>query len=169
MSTALTDPVKYATLEHSAALSLNPRQISFVDNYLEVKTGWKAAELAGYSGDRPTLCAIASENLRKPRIYAYYLERLKERQIGPDEILAEVGEIAKHTITPDSPIRPDHKLRALELAGKHHRLFADRVETELELSPAATERLAESLCQGLIEPARKQRETQLKALPEETD
>lgn len=160
MSTALTAPETVTPAPfRSAALDLNLRQKSFVDNYIEVKIGWKAAELAGYSGDRFQLAVVASENLTKPNIRAYYEERLAEMAISPSEVLAEVGAVARFDVinNPDGPIRAQDKLKALELAGKGHRLFTDRTETELSLSDADLDRFAQSLVSALVEASQKAR------------
>lgn len=162
MSTALqAEPVNYARLETSAALNLNPRQIAFVHHYLEVRVAWKAAELAGYAGEMNGLSATASNLLRNPRVQAYYLEKLKEMQVSSDEVLAELGEVARFPIAEMGEkcvVRPDHKLKALELAGKFHRLFVDKVETEL----AATDidHLAESIINGLFAAAQQRAQAQ---------
>jgi hypothetical protein len=45
-------------------------------------------------------------------------------------VLAELGEIARWNLSDEkSPVRAADKLKALELAGKYHKLFTDRVET----------------------------------------
>ena len=158
MSTALTEPTNYATLENSAALNLNPRQISFVHRYIEVKVGWKAAKLAGYSGNRDTLSAIASENLKKPSILLYYNELLREMHISSDEVLAELGQIARAQVSKKSVVKPVDKLKALELAGKHHKLFVDKIEAETNLSENDFQRILGGLCSILDEARRRQEE-----------
>lgn len=132
MSVARAEIVNYGALEQSAALNLNPRQISFVDHYLDCKVMWKAAELAGYSGNKNTLHAVAWENLQKPAIKAYYEERLRAIQVSADEVLAELGEIARFRVAEmgeKCAVRPTDKLKALELAGKAHGLFIERSES----------------------------------------
>jgi hypothetical protein len=156
----------------SAALDLNLRQKSFVDYYIEVKVGWKAAQLAGYSGDQNALCAIASENLRKPNIAAYYQERLAELAVSSNEVLAELGEIARApwkefvTIKTDpktgavlyAQLRLQDKLKALELAGKGHGLFTERVESSVSAPAIATE-----VVSLLVQLAERNRAAQLNA------
>lgn len=159
MSTILANSANYAPLENSAAIHLNPRQISFIDNYIDLKVGWKAAEAAGYSGNRDTLSAIASENLRKPSIAAYYAERLRERHISSDEVLSELGELAKFNVADmgkDCVVRPVDKLKALELAGKYHKLW-DRNESDSQLSDSDIARLGESIVGVMMEAARRKR------------
>jgi len=146
MSTAVTpELVNPAPLPfRSLGLDLTIRQKSFVDNLIQVKVGWKAAELAGYSGDNATLRAMASETLAKPNVRAYYEERLAELQISSTEVLAEIGEIARHDIVadPKGPIRAVDKLKALELAGKYHKLFDQPAESQVNSGAIATEVVA---------------------------
>jgi hypothetical protein len=142
VSTALTElnnPLQStATVpSRSAALDLNIRQKSFVDNLMQLKVGWKAAEAAGYSGDNATLRSTASDLLTNPNVRAYYEERLAEMAVSSTEVLAELGEIARWNLSDEkSPVRAADKLKALELAGKYHRLFVDRVETEAHSDPS---------------------------------
>lgn len=164
MSTEIaTLPSTTAAPFRSAALNLNLRQKSFVDHYLEVKVGWKAAQLAGYDGERNTLMSIATENLRKPAIKAYYEEKLSELAISSSEVLAELGDMARFDVKnagKDAPIRAVDKLKALELAGKYHKLFTERVESESVLAPADIARLGESLLTAMMDAAQRMREAQ---------
>ena len=159
-----------------AASFLNFRQKSFVDNLLVCKIKWRAAELAGYNGDRNTLAQTANDLLKLPKIQAYYNECLESLSINPTEILAEIGEIARApwkefvdivyddegNVIP-AQVKLNEKLKALELAGKHHRMFADRVETESSID---IDRLAESLMNACLEAARRRAEAS--ALPAST-
>ena len=137
-----------------------PRQISFVDNYLELKVGWKAAEAAGYSGNRFQLSSIASENLSKPNILAYYAERLRLLQVSSDEVLAEIGAVARIPLDAEiqakTGVRVNDKLKALELAGKVHRLFAEK-DTEISLSDGDVDRLSDSIIRSMMEAASRRR------------
>jgi hypothetical protein len=117
---------------------LTHRQAAFVRHYLdpEVKrNGTEAARLAGYAGDDPTLCQTAYENLRKREIQAHIQHALKLRQISPDEVIAELSDIAllpanalQSPFNPHSPYNASHKLKALETAGKYHQLW-DKAES----------------------------------------
>lgn len=160
MSTALTESNPTQSVPfRSAALDLNLRQKSFIDNYITCKVLWKAAELAGYSGDNATLRAIASENLTKPNVKAYYEERLAELAVSSSEVLAEVGILARYDVieNPSGPIRAQDKLKALELAGKYHKLFTEKADTELSLSDVDLDRFASSLVSALMEASQKAR------------
>ena len=161
MSTAITpDVVNHPQASiRSAALDLNIRQKSFVDYYIEVKVGWKAAQLAGYSGDRMALSAIASENLKKPNIAAYYEERLAELQISSTEVLAEIAALARYDIVenPRGAVRAVDKLKALELAGKYHKLFDQPAEV------ASAPAIATEVVSLLVQLAERNRAAQMSA------
>lgn len=121
--------------------NLTHKQKSFADNYIEHRNGQLAAKLAGYDGDDNTLRAIASENLTKPNILAYIKARLEERHLTPDRVLAELGDVAAYSLdsiaVEGSPVKTQDKLKALELVGKFHKLFTDRVETDAQVNAGA--------------------------------
>lgn len=121
---------------------LNKRQTDFVNAYLGEANGCAtdAAELAGYKGERPTLAQVGSENLRKPEIQKLIQERLATSPLALSRgrVLALLAECAEGgwgepqedqngekvvTLT-----KASDRLKALELFGKYHGLFKDRVE-----------------------------------------
>jgi hypothetical protein len=154
VSTALTElnsppQSTTATPSRSAALGLKPRHISLVDNYLEYKVLWKAAELAGYTGSHQTLAQTARDTLNLPEVDAYYRERLQQMAVSADEVLAELGDIARAPWKDfievkygedgqviNAQLKLNEKIKALELAGKGHRLWAERVEVETSGDPS---------------------------------
>jgi predicted NACHT family NTPase len=117
---------------------LTVRESAFVQHYLDpenYRNGTKAAELAGYSGDYNTLAQTAHQNLNKPKIQAHIQHALKLRHISPNEVIAELSDIAllpanalQSPFNPHSPYNASHKLKALETAGKYHQLW-DKAET----------------------------------------
>lgn len=118
---------------------LSLKQQKFIDAYLGAANGngTKAAQLAGYRGSPQTLKAVASENLTKPDIARGVKKRLKAAMTA-DEVLQELSDVASADC--DEPVRVSDKLKALELMGKHHKLFTDKVETnEVDLPQLAEE------------------------------
>jgi phage terminase small subunit len=113
---------------------LSLKQQKFIDAYLGAANGngTKAAQLAGYKGSPQTLKAVASENLAKPNLAREIQKRLKTAMTG-DEVLQELSDLASADC--DEPVRVSDKLKALELMGKNHKLFTDKVETN-EPDPA---------------------------------
>jgi phage terminase small subunit len=142
------------------------RQKLFVYYYIETRNATKAAELAGYSGDRNTIASIGWENLQKPAIKSAIDEFYAQKLASPARILAEASEIA---ILPASdlagkgnpqPYNADHKLKAIELVGKHHKLWTDKVESTSELSAPA---IATEVVSLLVQLAERNRAAQMSA------
>lgn len=122
---------------------LTLKQRLFVDAYLGVAAGnaTEAARIAGYKGHDFTLAQVGAENLRKPNI-AYYVEKkITESAMSADEVLKELAAIAKTDWKEFLEIRMDNegnamgakiklsdKIKALELLGKHFKLFSEKVE-----------------------------------------
>lgn len=82
--------------ELKPAGQLTGKQLAWIDAYLgEARfNGTKAARIAGYAGSDAVLASIARENLRKPRISRAIADRLKERHLTAEVILAELAAIA---------------------------------------------------------------------------
>jgi phage terminase small subunit len=107
--------------------------------------GTRAAIRAGFS---KTCASRRSAILLKDPLVQAKLDSLREEQykrleITSDKILDEIRVVAYtslDTINGDggedtkreTPVRMEHKLRALELLGKHKRLFVDKVETTIK-------------------------------------
>lgn len=113
---------------------LNARQQRFVAEYLaNGGHAGKAALAAGYSAAEAA--KHGSRLARTPKVRAAIdagatrsLERL---HVKADDVLAELAKVAFADDV--SPV----KVRALELLGKHHQLFVERVDLRVDaLSPA---------------------------------
>lgn len=120
---------------------LTVKQKLFVEHYLATRNGVEAARLAGYSGNDATLRTVAWENLTKPDIRTEIEARLRPFILSANQVLAELSEVAfadwrefieivtdKLGNTVDVKLRLNDKLKALELVGKYHKLFTDKVE-----------------------------------------
>lgn len=119
---------------------LTPKQRRFADAYLGVAKGnaSEAARLAGYRD-----AAVSGFDCkRNPAIRAYINERLNAESLSSAEVLAELTDVARaewrdfvEILMRDEAgeavrVRFDlsAKIKALELLGKHHQLFADRLD-----------------------------------------
>ena len=139
---------------------LTGKQEAFVVAYVgEAKfNATKAAGIAGYSGDYWTLAAMASENLKKPKIIERVRQYLGAQAMTADEVLWRLGEIARggwaeyikdngdvdiagmvaddkaYLITEIRDTREGRVYKfcdmqaALNQIGKHHGLFVERHE-----------------------------------------
>lgn len=136
---------------------LTDKQNAFIDHYFAC--GFNAAEAARRAGySERTARSIGAENLTKPDIKAEISRRMTEQAMGPDEVLARIGEIARgdmadfldetgkidltiarqagklhliksRSITKDGEkVELYSKAEALVQIGKHHGLFVDRTE-----------------------------------------
>lgn len=107
---------------------MTAKQKRFCDEYLIDCNATQAAIRAGYSPK--TAQAIGSENLKKPVVKKYINEHLEishnDAVMSAEEVLMRLTEIAR-----DKKERAGNTLKALELLGKRHKLFVDRVEQEL--------------------------------------
>ena len=113
---------------------LTLKQGLFAEAYLGAArgNGLQAARIAGYRGTDATLRAVASENLTKANIASYVQKRVDDVAMSADEVLRELARIAR--MDSEHLLRAKQlkdKVRALELLGRHHKLFVDRVETTL--------------------------------------
>ena len=93
---------------------LSARREAFCREYMVDGVGTRAAIRAGFS----KTCA-SDKILDEIRVVAY---------TSLDTINGDGGEDTKR----ETPVRMEHKLRALELLGKHKRLFVDKVETTIK-------------------------------------
>lgn len=104
---------------------LTIKQSLFVKHYVGTNgNGTKAAQFAGYNSDYDTLSVIAWENLRKPKVQRE-LERTMKKALSKDEVLSELTEVAQKSPV----IKGSDKMKALELIGRFHKMFTDKVET----------------------------------------
>lgn len=123
--------------------SLTLKQRLFVEAYLGEAMGnaTEAARLAGYKGNEITLAAVGAENLRKPQISKLLSERVARAAMTADEVLDELTRIAKtdwqqfvdiqtgrNGEVIGATLQLKDKLKALELLGRYHKLFAERHE-----------------------------------------
>jgi hypothetical protein len=144
-------------LEHGPILAhskkdlppLTPKQKKFLSSYLECRKGIQAAREAGYAGNDIALAQVAHETLRKPNVQAHLQWHLRSRAISSESVLAELGDIASapwkdfvqvkygpNNQILDVQLRLSEKLKALELAGKFHRLW-DRPADDSPSDPSA--------------------------------
>lgn len=136
---------------------LTGKQAAFIEEYFIDFNGTRAAERAGYKGNDVTLSAVASENLRKPRVAEKIAARFAAKVMTADEVLSRLSGMARADISEfitetgaidwdkvrkqgylikriahykgkQSQIELHDAQTALQLVGKHLRLFVERME-----------------------------------------
>jgi phage terminase small subunit len=117
---------------------LTIKQDKFVQEYIKHGNGTKAAVDAGYSAK--TAYAIASENLNKP-------------EIKQEVIRYQTAAAAKVNLTQEYVLRKlmqwadegdkTAALKALELLGKHLRMFGEQVDVNIKTHEQALKELEE--------------------------
>ena len=117
---------------------LTPKQALFVKEYLIDLNATQAAIRAGYSNNRAD--AMGHENLRKPVIASAIQAAMDARSLKVELTAADVlrdinavkADAMRKTYDKDgNEVMANHTaaLKALELQGKHLKMFTDKVET----------------------------------------
>ena len=136
---------------------LNGKRRLFCEYYIQTRNGTLSSKLAGYKGDNDNIHAVnAHRLLRNDKIQAYLSERYAEVSMKSDEVLALLGKLARagisdyvneygvidwkkvaedgyavggitHTKGQQSKITLESRLRALELIGRAHAMFTDKI------------------------------------------
>jgi phage terminase small subunit len=115
----------------TAESRLTDKQLAFVRAYTGEAglNGYRAAEAAGYGGDRVVLNNIAQQNLRNPHIRKMISEYLETNAMTAGEVLAELSKVAKAPMDDLSdPRLVKNKVTALTVLAKHHGLLTDRLD-----------------------------------------
>jgi hypothetical protein len=128
--------------------NLTQKQRLFVEAYIGAANGnaRTAARMAGYSGDDNALSQRAFELMRNPKVAELIGVRVQTAVMAANEVLSELSAIAKADWQNFLEIRRDNegepvsatlkladKIRTLELLGKYHKLFSDRIDVDLNL------------------------------------
>ncbi|MGI8494361.1 MAG: terminase small subunit [Pyrinomonadaceae bacterium] len=129
--------------------NLTQKQRLFCEAYIGPANGnaRTAARMAGYSGDDNALSSRAFELMRNPKIAELIGVRVEEAVMQSNEVLSELSTIAKADWQNFVEIRRDKegeiisatlklsdKIKSLELLGKYHKLFSDRVDLNVQVN-----------------------------------
>lgn len=106
---------------------LNHKQQLFVEAYLGAANGnaTEAARIAGYR--QPQM--HGSRLMKNDEIASRVSARVDDAAMTADAVLSELAAVARIKWDSD-PKAVQNKVRALELLGKHHKLFTEKQEVE---------------------------------------
>lgn len=118
-------------------MPLNDQQKLFVKHYLKDKNATQAAKDAGYSKNGRSAEVIGERLLRKVEVRAAVdagiAKQMAKADLTGDMIIAELRKIALIKMDKEETKRfSNNKLKALELLGKHFKLFTDIIESKNE-------------------------------------
>ena len=122
-------------------MKLSRRQRRFVAEYVASLNGTQSAIRAGYGkrGARVTACRLLTNPNIAAAIDDAHAQRFQELDVTTKRILSELASVGFVDIERTTKIRGYEKVRALELLGRHMRLFVDRHEhTGKDGGPIAT-------------------------------
>lgn len=124
--------------------TLNHKQKLFVKFYLKTGNATLSAVKAGYS--KKTAAEMGYENLRKPHIAQYLSKRMSEIEkklgLSKDWVLERLASNvercrqAEPVLDKEGNVTGEYKFdaagsnKALELLGRHYKMFTDRTEHE---------------------------------------
>jgi phage terminase small subunit len=121
---------------------LNDRQRLFVKHYIATLNAAESARRAGYSVK--TAAEMGHENLGKPHIQEAIAKavatKMEKAEVSGDQVIAELSKLAMmdgeelEQWAEKYGMRVSDKTRSLELLGKYHTLFTDRVEHSGEIT-----------------------------------
>lgn len=139
---------------------LTDKQKLWAEHYVQVGNATLSAKLAGYKGGENALAVVGHRNLRNAKIQLYLSARYREVAMGADEVLSRLADMARANVSDfiddtgkidfakvkakgyvikkvfhrkgvQSQIELQSPLRALELLGKAHALFTDKVQLDI--------------------------------------
>lgn len=110
---------------------LNERQRRFAYFYVHDArmNAVTAARMAGYEGSDQSIQSQASHLMNHEKIRLKITEHLGLLSMTAPEVLAEITKIAKMPVEEfTDPRIMTNKMKALEMLGKHHALFTEKVD-----------------------------------------
>ena len=116
--------------------TMTDKQARFVAEYLVDCNATQAAIRAGYSSK--TAYSIGQRLMKDPAIQAQIQAGMTERQerteLSQDYVIDNLREIVSRCMNAED-FKPYGALKALELLGKHLRMFTDKIQVKEETGP----------------------------------
>lgn len=145
------------------------KQEEFIAAYLGEARGnaTQAARIAGYANPAEQ----GYQNLQKPHIAARVKQHVAEKFASADAVLAELTDVALadwrdfiEVIARDKTGKPvkvrmdlSNKVKALELLGKHHQLFTEKQEIDINVREHYRA-VPQSTINNILQPAKRKAE-----------
>ena len=108
---------------------LTLKQKGFADDYLQSGNGIRSA-INNYDTTDPNVAgAIASENLRKPKVEAYIAKKMNARELNREFVVTRLLDELDN-----DEAQPVVRVKVLELLGKALRMFSEKQVDENDLS-----------------------------------
>ena len=108
---------------------LTLKQKGFADDYLQSGNGIRSA-INNYDTTDPNVAgAIASENLRKPKVEAYLAKKMNARELNREFVVTRLLDELDN-----DEAQPVVRVKVLELLGKALRMFSEKQVDENDLS-----------------------------------
>lgn len=102
------------------------KQQKFVANYILLcGNGVRAVYAAGYKQGYDSACVTASRLLRNTKVEDELEKHAAKAKLSADQVIEELTVVAQAEVR----LEGAQKVKALELLGKFHKLFVDKVET----------------------------------------
>lgn len=111
-------------------MAISAKQQVFIDEYLITLNASEAARRAGYNGKSNV---IGPRLLADVSIQAHVAERLKEKHLNADSVLARVSELANSDIVTFADVRRISDLKDEKYKGKTHviKKFKSKITTDM--------------------------------------
>lgn len=110
-------------------MQLTRKRRQFISKYIQNGlNGTRAVLDCGITDNYASARTLAWRMLTRVDVRSEVEQELKASKISADEVLEELSKLARAVI-PDDKISEAGKLKALELSGKAHKLFTEKVET----------------------------------------
>lgn len=115
-------------------MPLARRQRKFASEYVRNGfNGVQAVYAAGYQQEYNAARVTASRLLTKANVNQIVENHIKVSKLSADQVIEKLTEVANSEV---AEIKASDKLKALELLGKFHKLFTDRVDHNIQLDGA---------------------------------
>lgn len=112
------------------------KQRKFIANYILLAgNGSQAVIAAGYKQTYGSARVTACRLLTKANVMAEIESHVRKAKLDANQVIEELSDIAQTSTIIDG----NQRLRALELLGKFHKLFTDRIESTDLTQASATE------------------------------